>query len=62
MSEGYESGQEEPVVEVKEEPGKKFFIAHLNTYTGKTLLKELRNEHLVKEAYAAHTFVGTLNA
>jgi hypothetical protein len=59
MSE-YGSEQEEVKVEVKEEPGKKFFLAHLNSYAGRTLLKELRNEHLVKEAYAAHTFSGTL--
>ncbi len=57
----YESEFEEEVKpEIKEEPGKKFFLSHLNSYTGKSLLKELRNEHLVKEAYAAHTFVGTL--
>ena len=29
----------------KEDPGKKFFISHLNSYTGKALLKELKNEH-----------------
>ncbi len=52
--------QEIPKPEPKEEPGKKIFLAHLNSYTGKTLLKELRNEHLVREAYAAHTFAGTL--
>lgn len=44
----------------KEDPGKKFFISHLNSYIGKALLKELRNEHLVREAFAAHTFSGTL--
>lgn len=32
----------------------------MNSYTGKALLKELRNDKLVKEAYAAHSFVGTL--
>ena len=51
---------EEKKVEVKEEPGKKFFLAHMNSYTGKALLKELQNAHQVKEEYAAHTFVGTL--
>ncbi len=44
MSE-YGSEQEEQKVEVKEEPGKKFFLAHLNSYTGKALLNELKNEH-----------------
>ena len=40
-----EYGEEEaPKVEVKEEPGKKFFLAHANSYTGKAMLKELRNE------------------
>lgn len=57
----YGSEAEEVKVEVKEEPGKKFFLSHMNTYTGKALLKELRNEHLVKEDYAVHTFSGTLN-
>jgi hypothetical protein len=33
----------------------------MNSYTGKALLKELRNDKLVKEEYAAHTFYGTLN-
>lgn len=32
----------------------------MNSYTGKALLKELRNDHQVKEEYAAHTFSGTL--
>jgi hypothetical protein len=59
MSE-YGSEQEEVKVEVKEPPGKKFFLADLNSFTGRTFLKELKNEHLVKEPYAAHTFIGTL--
>ena len=54
-----DGSEQDIVVEVKEDPGKKFFLAHMNTYTGKALLKELRNEHLVKEEYAAHSFVGT---
>jgi hypothetical protein len=48
------------IVEVKEEPGKKFFISHINSYTGKVLLDELRNAHKVKEEYAAHSFMGTI--
>jgi hypothetical protein len=46
---------------IREEPGKKFFISHLNSYTGRALCKELKNEHLVKEVdWASHTFSGTL--
>ena len=51
---------EVPKEEPKEEPGKKFFLSHVNSYTGKALLKELRNETLVKDPEAAHTFIGTL--
>ena len=56
-----ENEEEVPVEPPKEAPGKKFFLSHLNSYTGKALLKELRNETTVREAYAAHTFVGTLS-
>lgn len=59
MSE-YGEEQEEQKIEIKEDPGKKFFLSHMNSYQGKALLNELKNAHLVKEAYAAHTFVGTL--
>jgi hypothetical protein len=52
-----DDGEEEvKKVEVPEEPGKSFFISHINSYTGKTLYDELRNAHTVKEEYAAHTF------
>ena len=44
------------VVEVPEEPGKRFFISHMNSYTGRVLLEELKNAHKVREEYAAHTF------
>ena len=43
-----------------EEPGKKIFISHVNSYTGRVLMAELDNKHKVKEEYAAHTFCGTL--
>ncbi len=56
----YGEEEEEKKVEIKEEPGKKFFLSHVNSYTGRALLKELRNDHLVKEEYAAHTFYATL--
>jgi len=58
----YEDGEEVevPKEEPKEELGKRFFLAHLNTYTGMALLKELKNAHLVKDPEAAHTFYGTL--
>jgi hypothetical protein len=55
--------EDEEQVQVKEIPepdGKKIFISHVNSYTGRALLHELRNEHTVKEARAAHTFHGTL--
>jgi len=57
-----EEGSEGEIVkeEPKEEPGKRFFLSHLNSYTGKALLKELINEHLVKDPAAAHIFTGTL--
>ena len=33
----------------------------MNSYTGRTICKELKNEHLVREPeWAAHTFSGTL--
>jgi hypothetical protein len=60
MSDEENSQDDIPKEELKEEPGKKFFISHLNSYTGKAILQELRNEKEVKEAYAAHTFNGTL--
>jgi hypothetical protein len=58
-SEGSENQEEVPVV-VPEEAGKTIFINHLNSYMGKTLLSQLRNDSEVKEEYAAHTFNGTL--
>ena len=61
MSDDEGSDVEVPKEEPKEEPGKKFFLSHVNSYTGKTLLRELRNEKLVKDVEnAAHIFVGTL--
>ena len=45
----------------REPPGLKFFVAHLNSYTGKALYQELQNSHLVREPeWASHTFAGTL--
>lgn len=44
----------------REEQGKRFFISHLNSYTGRALCKELKNEHTVREPeWASHTFSGT---
>jgi hypothetical protein len=60
MSDGEEA--EAKPVEIPEEPGKKFFISHVNSYTGRALLKELNNKDTVKEEWAAHTFEGTLEA
>jgi len=56
-----DSGQEEEkIVEIPEEPGKKIFISHVNSYTGRALYNELDNRSTVKEEYAGHTFYGTL--
>ena len=52
--------EEQKVVEIPEPEGKKFFISHINSYTGKALLNEIYNKDTVKEEYAAHTFTGTL--
>jgi hypothetical protein len=41
--------EEVKVVEVPEEPGKRFFISHVNSYTGRVLMEELRNAETVKE-------------
>ena len=62
MSDGEDQEQQEVVkAPPREDPGKRFFISHLNSYAGKTLCQELRNEHLVREPeYAGHTFCGTL--
>lgn len=46
----------------REEPGKKFFLAHSNTYEGLSLFKELYNREKCREPdWAAHSFVGTVN-
>jgi hypothetical protein len=55
-----ENSQEEVKKEIPEPPGLKFFLSHMNSYTGKALLEELKNSHLVKDPAAAHTFIGTL--
>ena len=51
---------EEEVKVIPEEPGKKFFISHVNSYTGRALFKELNNKGQTKEEYAEHAFSGTL--
>jgi hypothetical protein len=61
MSEDGDQEQQVVKEEVREDPGKRFFISHLNSYTGRTLCRELKNEHLVREQHAAHTFSGTLH-
>jgi len=57
-----EGEQETEIVQapIREPNGKRFFVSHLNSYTGRTICKELRNDHLVMEPHAAHTFSGTL--
>jgi hypothetical protein len=43
-----------------EQPGKKFFISHINSYTGMALIEEIKNKDKVREEHAAHSFSGTL--
>jgi len=51
-----EEGEEEEVPQPppREPDGKRFFISHLNSYLGKFLLQELRNEEKVREPHAIH--------
>jgi hypothetical protein len=62
MSEEDDIQEQEVIKEPpREDPGKRFFISHVNSYMGRTLCRELKNEHLVREtAHAGHTFSGTL--
>lgn len=57
-----EDDQEQQVIKEppREDPGKTFFVSHLNSYTGRALLRELKNDHLIREPHALNTFVGTL--
>ena len=49
MSEDGDPEQQQVKEEIREDPGKRFFISHLNSFTGRALCRELRNEHLVRE-------------
>lgn len=54
--------EEVPVIKEppKEEPGKRIFLSHANSYEGMALFKELWNKDKCREPeLAAHTFVGT---
>ena len=56
-----DEGSEQKVKEKEPEPdGKKFFISHCNSFTGKALLAELNNKGKCEEERAEHTFCGTL--
>lgn len=58
-----DSDEEVPVIKepVKEQPGKRIFLAHSNSYEGMALFKELWNRDKCREPeLAAHTFVGTV--
>ena len=44
----------------REDPGKRFFVSHLNSYTGRAVLNQLKNDTLIREPHALNTFVGTL--
>ena len=46
----------------KEDPGKRFFLSHANTYEGMALYKELYNRDTCRDPeLAAHSFIGTVN-
>lgn len=55
----YGEEEDKPKEPVREEPGKRIFLNNINTFTGKAVYSELKNEHTVKESYAAHTFYAT---
>ncbi len=56
--------EEQPVIKEppKEEPGKRIFLSHSNTFEGMSLFKELYNRDKCREPeLAAHVFTGTVN-
>ena len=57
-----EDDQEQQVIKEppREDPGKRFFVSHLNSYTGRAVLNQLKNDTLIREPHALNTFVGTL--
>jgi len=58
-----EDGSEiaEEVKIIPEEPGKKIFISHINSYTGRVLQNQLDNKAKCRDPeFAGHKFVGTL--
>ena len=60
-----DSEEEEEVKKPKTPPrepdGLHFFISNINSYSGRTLLQELRNDKEVREPHAKHIFRGTIN-
>ena len=58
-----EYGSEEEVIKEPppEQPGKKFFLAHANSYEGQAMFKTLYNRDTCRDPeLAAHSFVGTI--
>jgi len=57
-----EEGSEKPQKEPEpEQPGKRIFLSHSNSYEGMALFKELYNREQCRDPeLAAHTFVGTV--
>ena len=56
-----EGSQQEEIKEIPEEPGKKIFISHINSYVGKVLYNQLDNRAKCKDPeFAGNRFCGTL--
>lgn len=59
----YDSEEEVKKEPPPEQPGKKFFISHANSYEGKCLFKELWNKEKCRDPeLAAHSFYGTIKS
>ena len=55
------SQKDEEVKEIPEEPGKKIFISHINSYVGKVLYNQLDNRSKCRDVeFAGNKFCGTI--
>jgi len=55
------SEQQEEIKEIPEEPGKKIFISHINSYVGRVLFSQMDNRDKCKDVeFAGNKFCGTL--
>ena len=59
MSEEGSEIEEQPPKPIEEPDGLNFFVNHVNSYMGKSLISQLRNDQEVTKPEAAHKFVGT---